>query len=93
MIDAAALDIFLGKTRVGTIARLDGDASIFTFDEVYLADQNPMDHDNDGGVDWYELLRCLQRLSAADAESSIDGGKALTGETMAPRAKAAPAHS
>lgn len=40
MIDAAALDIFLGKTRVGTIARLDGDASIFTFDEVYLADQN-----------------------------------------------------
>ncbi|UBS31791.1 type II toxin-antitoxin system HipA family toxin [Altererythrobacter sp. N1] len=39
MIDAAALDIFLGKTRVGTIARLDGDASIFTFDEVYLADQ------------------------------------------------------
>jgi serine/threonine-protein kinase HipA len=37
MIDAAALDIFLGKTRVGTIARLDGDASIFTFDETYLA--------------------------------------------------------
>ena len=40
MINAAALDIFLGKTRVGTIARLDGDASIFTFDEVYLADQD-----------------------------------------------------
>ena len=40
MINAAALDIFLGETRVGTIARLDGDASIFTFDEVYLADQN-----------------------------------------------------
>ena len=40
MIDADALDIFLGKTRVGTIARLDGDASIFTFDEVYLADQD-----------------------------------------------------
>ena len=40
MIDAAALDIFLGETRVGTIARLDGDASIFTFDEVYLADQD-----------------------------------------------------
>ena len=39
MIDAAALDIFLGKKRVGTIARLDGDASIFTFDEVYLSDQ------------------------------------------------------
>ena len=39
MINAAALDIFLGETRVGTIARLDGDASIFTFDEVYLADQ------------------------------------------------------
>lgn len=40
MIDAAALDIFLGETRVGTIARLDGDASIFTFDEAYLADQD-----------------------------------------------------
>ena len=40
MIDAAALDIFLGETRVGTIARLDGDASIFTFDDVYLADQD-----------------------------------------------------
>tara|TARA_Y100001947_G_scaffold156117_1_gene163611 strand:- start:296 stop:1510 length:1215 start_codon:yes stop_codon:yes gene_type:complete len=40
MINAAALDIFLGETRVGTIARLDGDASIFTFDEVYLADQD-----------------------------------------------------
>lgn len=39
MIDAAALDILLGETRVGTIARLDGDASIFTFDEDYLADQ------------------------------------------------------
>lgn len=39
MIDAAALDILLGETRVGTIARLDGDASIFTFDEGYLADQ------------------------------------------------------
>ncbi|WP_299296769.1 type II toxin-antitoxin system HipA family toxin [uncultured Erythrobacter sp.] len=38
MIDAAALDIFLGSTRVGTIARLDGDSSIFTFDENYLAD-------------------------------------------------------
>jgi serine/threonine-protein kinase HipA len=40
MIDAAALDILLGETRVGTIARLDGDASIFTFDEAYLADQD-----------------------------------------------------
>ncbi|WP_341713676.1 type II toxin-antitoxin system HipA family toxin [Erythrobacter sp.] len=40
MIDTAALDIFLGETRVGTIARLDGDASIFTFDEAYLADQD-----------------------------------------------------
>lgn len=37
MIDAPALDIFLGKTRVGTIARLDGDASIFTFDDGYLS--------------------------------------------------------
>lgn len=40
MIDAAALDIFLGDTRVGTLARLDGDASIFTFDDAYLADQH-----------------------------------------------------
>ena len=40
MINAAALDIFLGETRVGTIAHLDGDASIFTFDELYLADQD-----------------------------------------------------
>ena len=40
MIDAAALDIFLSDTRVGTLVRLDGDASIFTFDDAYLADQN-----------------------------------------------------
>ena len=39
MIDAAALDIFLHNRRIGTIARLDGDRSIFTFDEGYLADE------------------------------------------------------
>lgn len=39
MIDAAALDIFLHDRRIGTLARLDGDRSIFTFDEAYLADE------------------------------------------------------
>ncbi len=38
MIDAAALDILLHGTRIGTIARLDGDRSIFSFDEAYVAD-------------------------------------------------------
>lgn len=38
MIDAAALDILLHDRRIGTLARLDGDRSIFTFDEGYLAD-------------------------------------------------------
>jgi serine/threonine-protein kinase HipA len=38
MIDAAALDIFLYDRRIGGMARLDGDRSIFTFDEAYLAD-------------------------------------------------------
>ncbi|HJS13354.1 type II toxin-antitoxin system HipA family toxin [Sphingopyxis sp.] len=38
MIDAAALDILLHGTRIGTIARLDGDRSIFSFDAAYAAD-------------------------------------------------------
>lgn len=40
MIDAAALDIFLHDRRIGTLARLDGDRSIFTFDDAYLADED-----------------------------------------------------
>lgn len=40
MIDAAALEILLHDRRVGTLARLDGDRSIFTFDEAYLADED-----------------------------------------------------
>ena len=39
MIDSAALDILLNDRRIGTLARLDGDRSIFTFDEAYLADE------------------------------------------------------
>lgn len=39
MIDASALDILLNERRIGTLARLDGDRSIFTFDEAYLADE------------------------------------------------------
>jgi serine/threonine-protein kinase HipA len=39
MIDAAALDIFRNDRRIGTLARLNGDRSIFTFDEGYLADE------------------------------------------------------
>src|SRR3546814_325288 len=38
MIDAAALDILLHGRRIGTIARLDGDRSIFFFDEAYAND-------------------------------------------------------
>ncbi|BAV65311.1 type II toxin-antitoxin system HipA family toxin [Sphingobium cloacae] len=38
MMDAPALDILLHGRRIGTIARLDGDRSIFTFDDVYIAD-------------------------------------------------------
>ena len=37
MIDPAALDIFLKDTRIGTIARLGNDRSIFTFDDAYAA--------------------------------------------------------
>lgn len=40
MIDTAALDILLYDRRIGTLARLDGDRSIFTFDEAYLADED-----------------------------------------------------
>lgn len=40
MIDAAALDILLHDRRIGTLARLAGDRSIFTFDEAYLADED-----------------------------------------------------
>jgi HipA-like protein len=39
MIDAAALEILLNDRRIGTLALLDGDRSIFTFDEAYLADE------------------------------------------------------
>ncbi len=39
MIDASALDILLNDRRIGTLARLDGDRSIFTFDEAYLSDE------------------------------------------------------
>jgi serine/threonine-protein kinase HipA len=39
MIDAAALDILLHDRRIGTLARLDGDRSIFTFDAAYLVDE------------------------------------------------------
>lgn len=38
MTEPAALDIFLHEHRIGTIARLNGDRSIFSFDESYLAD-------------------------------------------------------
>lgn len=37
-MNAAALDILLNDRRIGTLARLDGDRSIFTFDDAYLAD-------------------------------------------------------
>lgn len=40
MIEAAALDILLHGRRIGALARLDGDRSIFTFDEAYVADEN-----------------------------------------------------
>lgn len=38
MIDAAALDILLHGRRIGTIARVGGDRSIFSFDEAYVDD-------------------------------------------------------
>jgi serine/threonine-protein kinase HipA len=40
MSDIVALDIFLHDRRIGRIARLEGDRSIFTFDDDYLADQD-----------------------------------------------------
>jgi len=39
MTDVRLLDILLHGRRVGTITRLDGDRSIFTFDEAYAADE------------------------------------------------------
>lgn len=39
MNDIVALDILLHDRRIGRIARLEGDRSIFTFDDDYLADQ------------------------------------------------------
>lgn len=39
MIETSALDVNLHGTRIGTIARLDGDRSIFAFDDNYVADQ------------------------------------------------------
>jgi serine/threonine-protein kinase HipA len=39
MIDAAALEVRLHGRRIGTIAGLDGDRSIFTFDDAYVADE------------------------------------------------------
>jgi len=38
MIDAVALDILLHGQRIGTIARVGGDRSIFSFDEAYVDD-------------------------------------------------------
>lgn len=38
MIEAAALDVNLRGRRIGTIARLDGDRSIFTFNDKYVSD-------------------------------------------------------
>lgn len=38
MIDARALDIHLGDRRIGTIAALEGDRSIFTFADDYVDD-------------------------------------------------------
>ncbi|MCW1430255.1 type II toxin-antitoxin system HipA family toxin [Novosphingobium sp. JCM 18896] len=38
MIEPVALDILLHGRRIGAIARLEGDKSIFTFDESYLED-------------------------------------------------------
>lgn len=39
MTNVAALDIFLHDHRIGTIARLHGDRSIFTFSDDYLNDE------------------------------------------------------
>ncbi len=40
MIDAAALNIYLNDYLVGTMARLDADRNIFTFNEAFVEDQN-----------------------------------------------------
>jgi serine/threonine-protein kinase HipA len=39
MIEAASLDVNLGGKRIGSIARLDGDRSIFSFDDAYVQDE------------------------------------------------------
>lgn len=39
MIETASLDVNLGGKRIGSIARLDGDRSIFSFDDAYVQDQ------------------------------------------------------
>ena len=42
MIEAVNLDVNLHGDRIGTIAKLDGDRSIFAFDDGYAADQERM---------------------------------------------------
>ena len=39
MIEAASLDVNLAGKRIGSIARLDGDRSIFSFDDAYVQDE------------------------------------------------------
>ena len=39
MIEAASLHVNLAGKRIGSIARLDGDRSIFSFDDAYVQDQ------------------------------------------------------
>lgn len=39
MIEAASLEVTLAGKRIGSIARLDGDRSIFSFDEAYVQDE------------------------------------------------------
>ncbi|HZU50825.1 MAG TPA: type II toxin-antitoxin system HipA family toxin [Sphingomicrobium sp.] len=39
MIEAASLDVNLAGTRIGSISRLDGDRSIFSFDDAYVQDE------------------------------------------------------
>jgi serine/threonine-protein kinase HipA len=40
MSDPAILDIFLHDRRIGRITRIDGDRSVFAFDDAYLADED-----------------------------------------------------
>lgn len=39
MIEASSLDVNLAGKRIGSIARLDGDRSIFSFDDAYAQDE------------------------------------------------------